>query len=136
MSLHDFSEDIAKLKNIKPRNVAPERYSEKRPWGGYDQFAENELCTVKILTIMPGEAISEQAHNKRSEYWVVLDAKMDVELNGDRQTLYRGHDIFVPAGTHHRVYGLDAPCRWLEIAFGVHDEHDIHRFKDKYGRAR
>ncbi len=132
----DWQEELKKLKNIEPRHEKPERYSERRPWGGFDRFVFNELCSVKILTVMPGQAISLQSHERRSEWWVILDAKLDVEKDGKRITLHRGEDIFFPAGSKHRAFGLDKPCRWLEIAFGVNEEDgDIHRYDDQYGRT-
>ncbi len=131
----DFSEDLAKLKAITPRLSRPERYSERRPWGGFDRFVQNEMCSVKILTIQPGEALSAQSHDERSEWWIILDEKMDVEVDGIRKTAYRGEDIFISPKVEHRVYGLEKPCRWLEITFGVNDENDIHRYEDKYGRV-
>ncbi len=118
-----------------PRIAPPERSTVSKPWGGFDQFTHNETTTVKILTVLPHEELSLQSHDNRSEWWIILDAKMEVEIDGKRVTAYRGHDIFIPQGAKHRAIGLDSPCRWLEIAFGTFDEDDIHRFADKYGRT-
>ncbi len=113
----------------------PHRTTEDKPWGKFEEFTLNEKTTVKILTINPGEELSLQSHEHRSEWWIVLDEAMDVVLNDEQRTLHRGDEIFIPAGSKHRVIGLDQSCRWLEIAYGRFDEGDIHRFDDKYGRA-
>lgn len=121
--------------NQPPRQTPPHRSTVNKPWGGFDQFTLNEQTTVKILTVNPGESLSLQSHAHRSEWWIVLDTNMAVEIDGQRSTVNKGEDIFIPQGAKHRAIGLDAPCRWLEIAFGTFDENDITRFEDKYGRA-
>jgi mannose-6-phosphate isomerase len=120
---------------IPPRATAPKRITVKKPWGGFDELTENETTTVKILTVLPHQETSLQVHEHRSEWWVVLDEKMDVVIDDKHMTVYRGQDIFIPQGSAHRVVGLDTPCRWLEISFGDFNERDIHRLKDDYGRS-
>ncbi len=127
--------EAKKTTHIPPRVSPPERFTVSKPWGGFDQFTLNETSTVKIITVLPHEELSLQSHDHRSEWWVVLDAKMVVEIDDQRHTVYRGQDIFIPQGAKHRAIGLDAPCRWLELSFGTFDEQDIHRFQDKYGRT-
>jgi mannose-6-phosphate isomerase len=124
----DVMEDPARLS-------PPERTTVSKPWGGFDQFTLNEQTTVKILTVLPHEELSLQSHEHRNEWWIVLDTKMEVEIDGKHFSAYRGQDVFIPKGAKHRVIGLDSPCRWLEIAFGNFDEEDIHRYEDKYGRV-
>ena len=34
--------------------------SVEKPWGGFEQFTLNEISTVKILTIKPGQTFSLQ----------------------------------------------------------------------------
>jgi mannose-6-phosphate isomerase-like protein (cupin superfamily) len=121
--------------NATPRLAPPARFTVSKPWGGFDQFTLNETTTVKILTVLPHESLSLQSHDERSEWWIILDTKMDIEIDGKRFTAYRGQDVFIPQGAKHRALGLDTPCRWLEIAFGTFNEDDIHRFEDKYGRT-
>ena len=115
-------------------NEAPARYIEARPWGSFEQYVQNEACSVKIITIDAGQQLSLQSHRLRSEWWIVLDDAMDVELDGARFTLRQHEEIFIPLGSKHRVFGLSKPCRWLEIAFGTFDENDITRYEDTYGR--
>ena len=114
----------------------PSRYIEERPWGGFEKYVENQACSVKVLTVRAGQRLSLQSHRFRSEWWIVLDESMDVELDGESVTLIRGQDIYIPLGAKHRVIGRETDCRWLEIAFGQFDEDDIVRYEDSYGRSK
>ena len=106
-----------------------------RPWGWFRRYAHNELCTVKVIEVRPGEALSRQRHQHRDELWVALDAGLRIELDGDEVVAERGQEFYVPRGTVHRVTGAgDAPARFLEVAFGEFDEDDIERLDDRYGR--
>lgn len=113
----------------------PKSHTEHKPWGSFDEYTENQPSTVKILTVLPGEAISLQSHQHRSEWWTILDDKMDVVVGDKQFTAHRGETVFIPQQTKHRAIGLDQPCRWLEISFGLFDPNDIIRYEDKYGRA-
>ena len=35
-------------------------YEEKRPWGGFRRYTHNQLSTVKIITVNPGDILSLQ----------------------------------------------------------------------------
>src|SRR5215212_4631469 len=108
-------QSLTKLTKSSPRIAPPQRFTVSKPWGGFDQFTLNESTTVKILTVLPHEVLSLQSHENRSEWWVVLDVKMDIEIDGKRFAAFRGQDVFIPQGAKHRAIGLDTPCRWLEI---------------------
>jgi len=112
----------------------PNRYTEVRPWGRFEQYVLNEPCSVKVITVEAGQQLSLQSHRLRSEWWIVLDDAMDVELDGDRFTARRNDEVFIQVGSKHRVFGLESSCRWLEISFGTFDENDITRYEDNYGR--
>ena len=44
-----------------------------RPWGSFKQFANNQDCTVSLMTVLPGQRLSLQSHTGRAELWIVLD---------------------------------------------------------------
>jgi mannose-6-phosphate isomerase len=123
---------MASHRNKDPRSHI---YEEERPWGGFRRYTHNQLSTVKIITVKPGEILSLQYHHHRDELWVALNTGLRVTL-GDRvwePELYE--EIFIPHGTKHRIAGVgDKPSRWLEISFGEFDEEDIVRLEDHYGR--
>jgi mannose-6-phosphate isomerase len=110
-------------------------YEEKRPWGGFRRYTHNQLSTVKIITVRPGEILSLQYHHHRDELWVALDRGLRVTL-GDRVWDPEPYEeIFIPQGSKHRIAGVGSdPSRWLEISFGEFDEEDIVRLDDHYGR--
>jgi mannose-1-phosphate guanylyltransferase/mannose-6-phosphate isomerase len=110
----------------------------EKPWGAFDQYVLNSVCTVKILTCRPGERLSLQKHRRRCELWVALDYGAVVELDGKSLFPEKGQEIWLPSGSSHRL-GCDAsspePIRMLEISLGDFDENDIERIEDIYGRA-
>ena len=118
-----------------PRDEALESVIDIRPWGGFRGISYNEPSTVKIIWVEPGKRLSLQSHKKRSELWTVIDGEMDVELDGKVIRAKKDDQVFIPCGAKHRAVGLDAPCRWIEIAFGYFDEADIVRYEDDFGRA-
>lgn len=110
-------------------------YREKKPWGDYEKFTENEVSTVKILTVLPGEAFSLQKHNNRAEFWRIISGDGNITIGGETFPTKMGDEHFIPAETNHRLEALDSPLVVLEISFGDFDEQDITRIEDKYGRS-
>ncbi|HXM54114.1 MAG TPA: cupin domain-containing protein [Candidatus Dormibacteraeota bacterium] len=108
-----------------------------RPWGGWEQLALNEPCTVRVLTILPGQCLSLQYHGCRDELFVVLDDGLDVHVGGERLAVRRGDYVLVTRGTVHRLGASPAgPARVLEVSFGHYDQvRDIVRLADAYGRT-
>lgn len=119
----------------QPRTEPPLRYSENRPWGGFEKFVQNEPVSVKRIWVEPGKRLSLQSHKKRSELWTVLFGSMEVQIGDEISVLGKGDQVFIPCGAKHRATGLDVRAEWLEIAFGTFDEEDIVRYEDDFGRA-
>jgi mannose-1-phosphate guanylyltransferase/mannose-1-phosphate guanylyltransferase/mannose-6-phosphate isomerase len=111
------------------------RISDKRPWGGFEQFTLNEKSTVKILKINPGQKLSIQKHKNRSEFWVILDNPAKITVGKKTFRANKGDEIFIKKGQIHTVETYSKVVRILEIAFGNFNENDIIRLKDKYGRV-
>lgn len=107
-----------------------------RPWGYWEQFALNEVCTVRILTILPGEYLSLQYHEHRDEFFIALDDGVVLQIGDKKLTAKRGDYVLIPRLTRHRQFApTDRPVRVLEISFGHYDQvGDIVRLEDKYGR--
>ena len=49
-----------------------EVYTDIRPWGKFEKFHENELCTVKLIYINSNSRLSLQYHQHRWEFWKIL----------------------------------------------------------------
>lgn len=109
-----------------------------KPWGSFDQYVLNSVCTVKILTCDPGQKLSLQRHRNRSELWVALDAGVVIELDGRIITPDKCAEVWLPAGCTHRLscdVRTPHPVRVMEISLGHFDEEDIERLEDVYGRS-
>ena len=106
-----------------------------KPWGNFEQFTHNQLCTVKILTVEANQVLSKQSHQSRDELWVVIDAGVKIELDDAEILPSPGDRIVIPRLTKHRLASNGPRVRVLEISFGYFDENDIERFEDVYGRV-
>ncbi len=115
------------MKALSPHRV-------ERPWGSFDEFVKNTPCTVKIITVNPGEAISLQHHTHRVEFWVVLKGTGFITVGDVRTEAHEGDRYSIDVGTHHRAEGGETALVFLEISTGDFDEDDIVRVEDKYGR--
>lgn len=131
-----------------------------RPWGYFGLYSDNEPCTSKILYLRHGQCLSMQLHQKRSQFYLLLDDKfmlefsdmpvpVDIVIKGDikkidgwftdHRKLYEGKegDMFgFEKRTIHRIIyiGERKYGRCLDLAFGKNDEKDIIRLDDQYGR--
>jgi mannose-6-phosphate isomerase-like protein (cupin superfamily) len=121
--------------SITARNRSLEVFVSERPWGQFEQFVSNEMCTVKIITVQPGHRLSLQTHQHRDEMWQVLDVPIDIQIDDQTWVARVGERIWVPQGARHRMGNSGTVAgRLLEIAFGNFDECDIERLQDDYAR--
>lgn len=106
-----------------------------RPWGKFRVYPHHAIGSLKIITVQPGGMLSLQYHNHRSEFWVVLDAGLEITV-GDRTWMPQpGEEIFIPAKAQHRLHCRgEHPARIMEIWLGDSSEEDIIRLDDVYGR--
>lgn len=104
----------------------PNRLLEERPWGAFEQFALNELSTVKLITTRPGEELSLQSHEKRDEFWRVIGGGVMTigEKTSDAKV---GDECSMPRRAKHRARGGLEPMQFLEIATGVFNKTDEKR---------
>ncbi len=106
----------------------------KRPWGSFKQYANNQEVTVSLMTVLPGQRLSAQSHTGRAELWIALDDGAIVEIG---ETVYhprKGEELWIPAGTRHRLGSAGPAVRVLEVAFGNWQQEDITRHEDDYHR--
>jgi mannose-6-phosphate isomerase-like protein (cupin superfamily) len=109
---------------------------DRRPWGLFRRYPHENAGSIKIVTVDPGGVLSLQLHEKRDEFWVVLDPGLELVV-GDR--VWRpvaGEEVFIPRRTRHRARNVGAaPARFMEIWIGRSEESDIVRLEDKYKRS-
>jgi len=106
-----------------------------RQWGYYRVLHEVVGAKVKELTVEPGQSLSMQRHDHRSEYWLVSEGKCVVN-----STMPNGYSLPPVELSKHMSYQIaqgdwhqltnpfDMPCRIVEIQYGTFcDESDIER---------
>ena len=110
---------------------------EIRPWGTYEVLLDETKCKVKKITVQPGQKLSLQSHEKRSELWKVIEGDGEVTLDKDIKPIFNGSLIDIPVKTIHRVENTgNKPLIFIEIQTGEYfGEDDIKRYEDIYGRA-
>ncbi|OGD10353.1 MAG: mannose-6-phosphate isomerase [Candidatus Aminicenantes bacterium RBG_13_62_12] len=120
-----------------PESLFREGISEEhRPWGKFRAFPHRQAGGLKIITVNPGAALSLQLHRRRAEFWVALDAGLEVTVGGRVIRPEPDDEIFIPAETAHRLRNTGGrPARILEIWVGESEESDIVRLEDIYGRT-
>ncbi len=133
------SQDIKKLVETLNENGHPEgkrAATVKKPWGSYTVLDSGPTYLLKRIEVFPGEALSLQSHQHRSEHWTVVSGSAQVVL--DKETLQlKSHDsITIPKNTRHRLENCSSDLLIIiEIQFGhILDEADISRYEDRYGR--
>jgi len=106
-----------------------------RPWGTFRRFTLNTSSTVKILKVKPNEELSLQSHKKRSEFWHVISGSGFFELDDNKKSVKKGDELYIPKEAKHRISSTEEGIEVLEISFGIFDENDEVKYKDKYGRV-
>lgn len=98
----------------------------QRPWGYYRVLHQDgREVKVKELTVEPGQRLSMQRHDKRSEFWFVshgaatvytLDAGSDIDLLG----VYDANEhLWIRRKQWHQLANEgDDPLRLIEIQYG------------------
>lgn len=109
-----------------------------RPWGYYRVLHTPSAGTkLKELTVEPGEKLSMQRHQNRSEFWFVTEGeatvygvnrKTDTEIIGT----FNSHEhLWIAKNDWHQLANESTvPLKIIEIQYGTEcDENDIERIK-------
>ncbi|MFH1656830.1 MAG: phosphomannose isomerase type II C-terminal cupin domain [Candidatus Nealsonbacteria bacterium] len=110
------------------------KYIEKRPWGKFEKYVENKVCTVKLHYINPNQEWSLQYHNKREEFYKIIEGSAEVTIGNKIIKAKKDDQFFVSKKTKHRIRAGKELVKVLEICFGKFDEKDEVRLEDKYNR--
>ena len=108
-----------------------------RPWGYYTVLAEGKGFLTKMIQVNPGQKLSVQSHNHRSEHWVVLEGMAKVILEGKEHILSPGHSIDIDVKEIHSLQNpYEEVLKIIEVQKGdLLIEEDIVRYEDMYGRV-
>jgi mannose-6-phosphate isomerase-like protein (cupin superfamily) len=110
---------------------------DERPWGMYEVLAEAPGYKVKRIAVKPGQRLSLQSHERRSEHWVVVTGTALVTLGEQELTVSVNEHVVIPVRTKHRVANPGGdPLVFIEVQSGDYlGEDDIKRYQDDYNRA-
>lgn len=113
------------------------RERDERPWGRYEVLDEGEGYKVKRIEVKPGQRLSLQSHERRSEHWVVVAGTALVTVGEQEITLPTNQHVNIPSQTRHRVANPgNGLLVFIEVQSGAYlGEDDIKRFEDDYHRA-
>ena len=107
----------------------------KKPWGKYYDCAEEKgKWHLKVIFVKKGDRFSLQKHKKRNEFWIIAEGKVKAQKGKKVSTLGAGDTLFIPKNEIHRIKAI-SDAYIVELTFGQHDENDIIRLADDYGRA-
>lgn len=138
----------------------------ERPWGGYHKIADTQAekfisdffqgvelpeipdgasVSPKFLVIEEGKQLSWQVHQRRAEFWRVIDGPVGIYLSQtdiqpvEPQVFQNGETVNMSVGTRHRLAGLKrrgiVAEIWIHVdANNPSDELDIRRITDDFGR--
>lgn len=113
----------------------------KKPWGHYKVVFQEDGVLVKIITVFPGEELSDQCHNYRTEIWTVKKGEADLIIEKEKSKkkeevyLSPGVVVVIEKKTWHWLKNpYKDPFVFLEMQIGNCYEEDIVRRYDKYKR--
>ncbi len=115
-----------------------EHVTVRRPWGSYTVLGEaGDGYQLKRIDVNPGAKLSLQAHQHRSEHWVVVAGTATVTCGDLIKVVARNGSAYIPIGEVHRLENRGkVPVQLIEVQVGDYlEEDDIQRFEDSYGRC-
>lgn len=126
---------VEALKAVNAAEVTANR-SSLRPWGSWMVLMKGDGFQIKSIDVLPGERLSLQSHQHRSEHWIVVEGRARAQRDDDVLDLAAGQSVYLPIGAVHRLENPgEAPLKIIEVAVGDYlGEDDIIRYQDEYGR--
>lgn len=133
------SQRVREVVDLLKENNAQEHRNHltvQRPWGSYTILEESDDFKMKRITVEPGESLSFQRHQHRSEHWIVVSGTATVTRENEEITVCKNQSTYIPIGSKHRLENRGRiPLQMIEVQVGEYlEEDDIERFEDEYGR--
>ena len=109
----------------------------ERPWGSWTVVEEGEGYKVKRIVVTPGQRLSYQTHEHRSEHWVVVSGVATCVIEGATVIVEAGGSVDIGVGEAHRICNdHSTELVIIEVQRGGYTgEDDIVRLEDDYGRT-
>ena len=88
------------------------------------------------MTVNPGEILSLQSHENRSEFWYVSEGIATVECDDNVFDLKKHESTNIPQKSKHRLSNnSNEVLKVIEVQIGdLLSEKDITRYEDRYER--
>ncbi len=136
----DKTQDVKKIfETLKKQNDDTHKVHKTvyRPWGYYTVTGMGKGFLSKLIQVNPGQKLSLQSHNHRSEHWVVVEGKAKVVLDGVEKILNPGESVDIAVKAIHSLQNpFEEPLKIIEAQMGdLLIEEDIIRYEDMYGRV-
>ena len=108
-----------------------------KPWGSYQIIDQGKNFVVKNIVVKPNCKLSLQRHEHRSEHWIIVEGRAEVNINGNIATLETNQSTYIPSKTKHRLANNhDKNLIIIEVWYGeILNEEDITRYEDIYNRV-
>lgn len=123
---------------LKENNISQATINDRdhRPWGWFEVIAEGQQFKVKVITVYPGQSLSFQSHQHRSEHWVVVKGIATVVQNEDEFNLEPNESTYNHIGIKHQLKNNGTEnVQIIEVQTGDYlGEDDIVRYNDIYNR--
>ncbi len=132
-------EIVQALKSDGDSSYHLEHVTVRRPWGSYTVLEDhNQGYKLKRIEVEPGARLSLQAHQHRSEHWVVVAGTATVTCGEMIKTVPKNGSAYIPIGETHRLENRGkVTLQLIEVQVGDYlGEDDIERFEDNYGRVK
>ena len=109
---------------------------EERPWGRYFVLQDETNYKLKRIEVEPGQRLSYQYHNKRSETWIIIEGSAIVTIDDKSKEYNAGESVVIPLRSRHRVENKsNSLLVFIEVQTGTYfGEDDIVRVEDDYNR--
>ena len=109
---------------------------DERPWGRYFVLQDETNYKIKRIEVEPGQRLSYQYHNKRSEIWIIIEGSAIVTIDDKSKEYNAGESVVIPIKAKHRVENKNNSLLvFIEVQTGTYfGEDDIIRLSDDYGR--
>lgn len=101
-----------------------------RVWGWFETLISSVHYQVRRVLVYPEGRMSLQAHEFRSEHWVVIEGRASLLVDGEKLTLSANESFYVHPGVKHRLANEgEEQLVLIEIHTGVSlNEQDVRRF--------
>ena len=109
---------------------------EERPWGRYFVLQDETNYKLKRIEVEPGQRLSYQYHNKRSETWIIIEGSAIVTIDDKSKEYNAGESVVIPLRSRDRVENKsNSLLVFIEVQTGTYfGEDDIIRLSDDYER--